>query len=171
MDRTSIGRGVLLAGHIVVQTGAVIAEMTGVHHFSRIGRFCRVGPRTPVRRDVPPFTDFYSEDYYWDPPMVRGLHEAGLAAANLSGADEAQLRKALQWLFDDESAMATKIEQIAASGPMAEELAYVCQFCRESLDGLYGRYRERFRGQLPPEAHEVLGADLLETIQRKMACR
>ena len=73
----------LLAGHVVVETGAVIEAMTGIHHFVRVGRYARVGPRTPVRRDVPPYADFYSEDYYWDPPMVRGLHEAGIQAAGL----------------------------------------------------------------------------------------
>jgi len=67
--------------------------------------------------------------------------------------------------------MATKIDQIEAQGPMSDELAYLCRFCRESLAGLYGRYREQFRGQIPPEAFELLPRELLNTIQGKMSCR
>ncbi len=167
-DRTRLGRGVLLAGHIVVQSGAAIGEMVGVHHFSRVGRFSRVGPRTPVRRDVPPFVDFYSEDYYWDPPMVRGLHEAGIAAARLPTTIEAQLRAALVWLFEDESAMTPKLDVLEAQNTDNPELAYLLQFCRQSLSGVYGRYREHFRGQIPPEAEEYLPRELLALVKIRM---
>lgn len=163
-----IGRGVLMAGHVVVQSSAVVESLTGIHHFTRIGRYARVGPRTPVRRDVPPFVDFYSEDYYWDPPMVRGVHEAGIAAARLTPQAEAELRKALATIFNDESAMATQLDQVEAAGPLSPELKNLCRFCRESLEGLYGRYREKFRGQIPPEAEEFLPPELLDSIRREM---
>ncbi len=83
-DRATLGRNVLLAGHVLVQTGAVIEDMVGAHHFTTIGRYARVGPRTPVRRDVPPFTDYFSPDHERIPPAVRGVHEAGIRAAGLS---------------------------------------------------------------------------------------
>lgn len=171
-DRAYVGWAVLLAGHIVLETGSRVEDMTGIHHFTRVGRFARVGPRTPVRRDVPPFTDFYSEDYYWDPPMVRGLHEAGLAAAGLADGAEARLRLALQLLFEDETAMTTKLDQLEAAGVDDEpELAHLCRFCRQSLSGLYGRYREMFRGQIPPEAEQYLPADVLAEIRKEASCQ
>lgn len=168
-SRTHIGRGVLLAGHIVVQEGAAVEAMTGVEAFARIGRFSRIGPRTPVRRDVPPFADYYSTDYYWDPPSIRGLHEAGIVAAALPKDQEQRLRDALGWLFDRDAAMATKLDLLERGDP-DPHLAYVCQFCRESLSGLYGRYRSLFRGQLPPEARQYLPTWLLETIEKEMQC-
>jgi len=54
-DRTHIGPAVLLAGHIRVETGVVLEEMVGIHHFTTIGCFSRIGARTPVTHDVPPF--------------------------------------------------------------------------------------------------------------------
>lgn len=170
-DRARLGPKVLLAGHIVVQTGAVIENMVGVHHFSRIGRYARVGPRTPVRRDVPPYVNFYSEDYYWDPPMVRGVHEAGIAAAPITPDGRTQLRKALAELFEDEAAMASKLARMEQAQSLTEEISALCQFCRESLAGQYGRFRERFRGQLPPEAQEFLPPELLEVIREETQCR
>ncbi len=166
-DHTHLGWQVLLAGHIVVQTGAVIKEMTGVHHFARIGRYARVGARTPVRRDVAPYVDYFGEDYYESAPRVRGLHEAGIAAAHLTEAAEAKLREVFRWLFEDESAMAVKLDQLDDRGTLVPEVACVGQFCRESLAGHYGRYREQFRGQIPPEADELLSPELRAEIEAK----
>jgi len=155
-----LGRMVQLAGHIRVHDGAVIEEMTGVQHFVTIGRHARVGPRTPVRRDVPPYTSFYSENYDWDaPPAVRGVHEAGIAAAGLAADEEKELRRALRELFDDEFALQTKIEQLVNMG-VEGEVAQLCQFIQRSLRGVYGRHRELYRGKVPPEAYPHLPPEL-----------
>ncbi len=165
-----LGGKVLLAGHIFIDVGAVVGDMTGVHHFVRIGRYAYVGPRIPVRRDVPPYVRFYSEHAYWGHPMIRGVHEAGMAAAALGERNESLLRKALADLFDDPAAMAGKIDTVenATTDP---EVAYVCRFCRECLDGHFGRYRERFRNQIPPEADAYLPDSLLKMIRKESSCR
>ncbi len=155
-DRVYLGRSVLLAGHIRVQTGARIEDLSGVHHFVTVGRFARVGAHTPVRRDVPPFTDFHSFDHDWDsPPTVCGVHEAGIAGANLPREQEKELRFALKELFDEEAALQNKIEQLVNMG-VEGEAARLCDFCLRSLQGLYGRCRELYRGQAAPEAKRHL---------------
>jgi UDP-N-acetylglucosamine acyltransferase len=158
-DHVQLGRSVLLAGHIHVQTGAVIGDLCGLHHFVTIGRYARVGPRTPVRRDVPPFTDFRSdsEDGPAQPAVV-GIHEAGVRAAALKREEEKELRLVLRELFDDESALQTKIEQLVNMG-VEGAAARLCEFCNRSLQGVYGRYRELFRGKAPPEAKRYLPRD------------
>jgi UDP-N-acetylglucosamine acyltransferase len=170
-DRIRMGRKVLLAGHIVLRTGAVIDDMTGSHHFTQIGRGAHIGPRTPVTRDVPPFVHYYSEDYYWDPPMVRGIHDAGLAAAGLAPEQAAQIRWAISELFDSESALAVMLDRVERQQPLFPATAELCEMCRQSLSGLYGRYREQFRNQIPPEAAEFLPPWLLEQVQKEAPCR
>lgn len=167
-NHTYLGRSVQLAGHIRVQSGAVVEELAGLHHFVTIGRYARVGPRTPVRRDVPPFTDFFSEDYGWSPPSVRGIHERGIASARLSPEEEAELRRALHDLFEDESALQTKIEQLENLGVEGEAKA-LCEFCQQSLQGRFGRFRESFRGQVPPEVLDVLPKERLAELQRRVS--
>jgi UDP-N-acetylglucosamine acyltransferase len=157
-DRATLGRHVLLAGHVLVQAGAVIGDLAGAHHFTTIGRFARVGARTPVRRDVAPFTNFYSENHENTPPAVRGVHEDGVKAARLSPSEETELRKALRELFEDEMALQTKIEQLVNMG-VEGEAAALCEFCQKSLQGVYGRARELLRGQTPPEALKYWPAD------------
>ena len=160
-------RKVLLAGHIVIEPGAIVESMTGIHHFVRLGRYCRIGTRTPVRRDVPPYVHYYSHDYYWDPPMVRGIHDEGIAAAGLPPRQAARLREALQTLFGHSTAMAPKLDAMEAAGELDPEVAHLCRFCREGLDGTYGRYRERFRNQVPPEAERYLPPALVTLIRKE----
>jgi UDP-N-acetylglucosamine acyltransferase len=165
-DHAVLGRAVLLAGHVLVQSGAVMEDQAAAHHFVTIGRYARVGPRTPVRRDVPPFTNFYSENHEQSPPAVRGVHGAGIKAAKLSPSEEAELHKALRELFEDETALQTKIEQLVNMG-VEGEAAALCEFCQRSLQGVYGRYRELFRGQMPPEALRYLPADVISQWRNK----
>jgi UDP-N-acetylglucosamine acyltransferase len=157
-DATRLGRSVLLAGHIRAERGAIIDDLAGVHHFVTIGRYARVGARTPVRRDVPPYTLFAGGD--GTAPAVRGTHEAGLADADLADAERRDLRRALADLFADESALQTKIEHLVNMG-VEGEVAALCEFCQRSLRGVFGRHREVYRGQSPPEARRHLPADVV----------
>lgn len=164
-NRTHIGRNALLAGHIHVQTGAVVGDLVGVHHFVTVGRFARIGPGSPVRRDVPPFTYFCHTGDFGSTPTTRGIHEEGIAAARLDEEEEKELRRALSELFEDEAALQTKIEQLVNLG-VEGEAAELCLFCQQSLKGVFGRYRELFRGKIPPEAYEYLTPEKRSKIER-----
>lgn len=163
-NKTTLGRNVLLAGHIKVETGAVIEDAAGAHHFVTIGRYARVGARTPVRRDVPPYTFFMSMEYDAT-PMVCGIHEEGIRASQLGSDEEKELRHALHELFYDEAALQTKIEQLVNLG-VEGEVALLCEFCQQSLQGVYGRYRELFRGKIPPEAMAHLPPEIKAAANR-----
>lgn len=151
-DQTYLGRGVLLAGHVRVNVGAVMEDQSAAHHFTTIGKYARVRARTPVRHDVPPYTDFYSLNPASAAPGVRGIHKDGILRARLPKEEEAELRYALRELFADETALQTKIEQLRNLGVEGEAEA-LCTFCQRSLQGPYGRHREVLRGQCPPESY------------------
>jgi UDP-N-acetylglucosamine acyltransferase len=159
-DRTTIGRNVLLGGHIRVETGSVVGDLAGVHHFVTIGRYARVQSRTPVRRDVPPYTLFGTAGDSTAPPAVLGIHEEGIDAADLPAAEARELRWALRELFAEESALQTKIEHLVNMGAEGE-VAACCEFCQRSLQGQYGRHRAAYRGEIPPEARRYLPAEYL----------
>jgi UDP-N-acetylglucosamine acyltransferase len=164
-DRTRLGPSVLLAGHIRIETGAVVEEMTGVHHFTTIGRFSRVGGGTPVVRDVPPFTYFASLRYYNTPAAVRGCHEAGLRQAGLPAAEAQAVRQAIRELFHNEQALAVAVEKLLARPDLPEAAAVLGEFCRRCLASRFGRCREEYRGRMPPEARAHLPADVLAKIE------
>jgi len=164
-DRVRLGRNVLVAGHTCIETGSVIEDRAGVHQFSTVGQYSRIGPQTPVRRDVPPYVEFRCKSPDQTPSAVTGIHEAGIRAAGLKKDEEKELRYVLHELFDDEAALETKIEQLEKLGVEGEG-AGVCAFCRRSLRGIYGRYRETFRGAAPPEAEQYLPPQWKAMIRR-----
>ena len=163
-DRTHLEAGVLLAGHVRVETGAVIGELTGADAFTTIGRFSRVAPRTPLRRDVPAFSFFSSRGYYTAPGKVLGVNEEGLQRAGLTEAEKEDVRQAAQRLFGDDRALLTKLDQLTARKDLSRPVGELCASCRKSFHGRFGRRREVFRGKLPPEARQFLPADVLASI-------
>jgi UDP-N-acetylglucosamine acyltransferase len=163
-DHTRLCAGVLLAGHIRVEDGAVIEETAGVHHFTTIGRFARVGARTPVRRDVPPFALFASTSYYDTPAAVRGVHEEGLASAGLSEKEKDEVRRAVTRLFEDEQALSIKLPALLEEPGAGWAVRALCQFCQRSLAGHFGRHRETLRGKMPPEARTHLPPEAVAEI-------
>lgn len=165
-DHATLGRIVLLAGHIRVNTGAVLEDMSAVDSFVTIGPYARVGRRTPVRRDVPPFTCFIGQGSDIT-PAVRGIHEEGIAAAHLGPQEQKELRQALTELFIDEGALQTKIEQLVNLG-VEGKVAELCEFCKRSLQGVYGRHRELYRGKIPPEVDQFLPHEWRQTIRRAL---
>ena len=132
----------------------------------RMGKLhARVEPRIPVRRDVPPYTNFGCKGDE-STPAVLGIHEAGIAAAKrLSAEDKKELRLALADLFDNEAALATKIEQLVNLG-VDGEVAALCEFCKRSLQGTYGRHREIYRGTIPPEVDQFAPTEWKTIIRR-----
>lgn len=167
-DKAFLGREVLLAGHVRIQTGAVVGELVGAHHFTTIGRYACVAAQTAVRRDVPPYTLFGRRpDGQTSSPAVIGVHEEGILAAKLSADEEKELRHTMIELFDDESALQTKIEQLVNMG-VEGEAASLCEFCQRSLRGTFGRHREQFRGEAPPEARAYLPPNLRSAVRRAL---
>jgi len=167
-NKTLLGREVLLAGHVRIQTGAAVGELAGAHHFTTVGRYARVAAQTAVRRDVPPYTLFGRRaDGQVSSPAVIGVHEEGILAAKLSADEEKELRHTLAELFDDESALQTKIEQLVNMG-VEGEAAGLCEFCQRSLRGTFGRHREQFRGEAPPEARAYLPPNLRIAARRSL---
>jgi len=165
-DGACLGPCVLLAGHVRVEDGAVIEDSCGAHHFTTIGAYSRVGARTPVRRDVPPFTWFTSFGLYTAPPAPRQADEAGMARAGLEEAVRNRVRQAVERLFADEQALAVTVQKMLAESDLDEPVVRLLEFCRNSLAGKFGRRREAYRGRLPPEAREYLPAEALAEIEK-----
>ena len=156
-DNTYLAPAVLLAGHIRIETGAVLEEMVGVHHFTTIGRFSKVSARTAVTRDVPPFTIFGTgKENPTLPAVILGAHHEGIEKANLQKQDRDALYKAVEEIFCDGSPIRIKIDRILNQRGVSEVVKTLCEFCLKSLSGKYGRQREAFRGKIPPEAREYL---------------
>ncbi|WP_208297351.1 hypothetical protein [Actinophytocola oryzae] len=88
-DRVVVSQRTALAGHVTVETDAVLGGMTAVHQHVRIGRRAMVGALAKVTRDVLPFCAVDG-----NPATHRALNVVGLRRAGASAEDLRVLRQA-----------------------------------------------------------------------------
>jgi len=93
-DSVVIANAVSLAGHIKIESKAVIGGVLGIHQFVHIGKMAMVGGMSRIVKDVPPF--MLVEGH---PCLVRSLNLVGLKRAGLTSADLAILKKAFRILY------------------------------------------------------------------------
>lgn len=90
-DKIVIANAVSLAGHVEIDSQAVIGGMAGFHQFVHVGRLAMVGAMSRIDRDVPPFTLVEGS-----PARVRTLNLVGLKRSGLQNLDEGAAYKALK---------------------------------------------------------------------------
>jgi UDP-N-acetylglucosamine acyltransferase len=156
-DRILLANQVQLAGHVKIETGAVISALVGVHHFVRVGRFCYVGGLTPVRRDVPPFVKFSG-----DPNEVRGVNTEGLKRNGFSDEDVTAIETAYRTLFRKVKNLAAGIRQLQSQSNLNPHAAYLTEFIRQSTENRFGRYGENVRRDTPHQRQRRDSAEVRE---------
>ena len=143
-DDCVVGDKVLLAGHVRVETGAVLGARSGVHQFATIGRLSAVGRAAPVNQDVPPFTridDSASE--------IGGINEEGLRSKGVLEATVAALMEAYRIVWQEglpKPEALARVEQSLSHVPLVLELV---AFLKASDRGRMGRGRDA----APPANH------------------
>lgn len=93
-DFVVVANAVSLAGHVKIESKAVIGGVLGIHQFVHIGRMAMVGGMSRIVKDVPPF--MLVEGH---PCLVRSLNLVGLKRAGLTNADLAILKKGFRILY------------------------------------------------------------------------
>jgi UDP-N-acetylglucosamine acyltransferase len=90
-DKIVIANAVSLAGHVEVESRAVIGGMAGFHQFVHVGELAMVGAMSRIDRDVPPFTLVEGS-----PSRVRTLNVLGLKRAGFQDLEDGTTYKALK---------------------------------------------------------------------------
>ena len=98
-----VGNGVLisncvqLAGHVTVEERAILAGVSAVHQFVKIGRFSFIGGMSRVPKDVPPFVKAVG-----NPIRLYGLNMLGLQRNNFPDPVIRELKRAYRLFFRSE---------------------------------------------------------------------
>ncbi|NET44037.1 acyl-ACP--UDP-N-acetylglucosamine O-acyltransferase [Okeania sp. SIO2B3] len=106
-DSVVIANAVSLAGHVKIESKAVIGGVLGIHQFVHIGQMAMVGGMSRVVRDVPPF--MLVEGH---PCLVRSLNLLGLKRAGLNSADLAILKNAFRILYRSDKLFSEALEEL-----------------------------------------------------------
>ncbi len=141
-DHTILGNNVLLAGHVRVESYAVMNGAAACNHFTTVGYLCYVGGLSRIVHDVPPFTIVEGH-----PSEVRGLNRVGLERHGYSDEQITALKKAFKVIFKKDLTQHKAIEEVESGGPLTSEVRRLITFLREKERGSRGRAREALRNE------------------------
>ena len=142
-DNILLGNQVMLAGHVKIETGAVISAILGVNHFVSIGKYSYVGAMSPVRRDVPPFMKVSG-----DPAEIRGVNVEGLKRNGFSEQDMADIKSAYKKLFRAHKkggCLEDELDKMSRENDLNENVHYLCDFVHKSCQSPNHRALEVLR--------------------------
>ncbi|WP_408955157.1 acyl-ACP--UDP-N-acetylglucosamine O-acyltransferase [Natroniella sp. ANB-PHB2] len=120
-----------LAGHVIVEDSAVIAGLTGVHQFVRIGKMAMVGAGSKVVKDVPPYVLVDGH-----PASVSGINVVGLRRNEVEPGLRRKIKRAYKILYRSNLNMSQAIEKMDQeldSSPMVE---HFLRFLRNAQRGI-----------------------------------
>jgi UDP-N-acetylglucosamine acyltransferase len=120
-----------LAGHVVVEDGAVLGGLTAVHQFVRIGKYAYIGGMTGVAQDVPPYTLIAGERGW-----MHGLNLVGLQRRGFSKEQIKKLKRAYRILWREGLKKDEAIEKVMAEFPDDEQIQHLVNFVKESKRGI-----------------------------------
>ncbi|TAH35972.1 MAG: acyl-ACP--UDP-N-acetylglucosamine O-acyltransferase [Planctomycetota bacterium] len=146
-DEVILSNNVLLAGHVRVESQAIVSGGTAVNHFVTIGTLAMVGGMSRIVKDVAPYMVVEG-----NPARVRGVNTVGLRRRGKSPEAIEQLRDAYRRIFADESPTILAIQEMEARGGLTPELVRLLTFLRDMERGYQGRYREALRRSSGAEA-------------------
>ncbi|HEY9769644.1 MAG TPA: acyl-ACP--UDP-N-acetylglucosamine O-acyltransferase [Coleofasciculaceae cyanobacterium] len=89
-----IANSVAIAGHVQIESMAIISGVLGIHQFVHIGRMAMVGGMSRISRDVPPYMMVEG-----NPARVRSLNLVGLKRRGVKREEIQQLKKAFRLLY------------------------------------------------------------------------
>ncbi len=153
-DQCILANAVMLAGHIRVESCAILSGMVAVHHFVTIGRFAFVGGVSRISQDCPPFmiTQGFAAE-------VRGVNSVGLRRRGFKPETINALREAHRTIWRSGLPKPEALSEIEKRSGGIEEIRALVEFLRASDRGRMGRARESLRTTpLAPEPE----AELLE---------
>lgn len=139
-DEIILGNNVLLAGHVRIESQAIIAGGTAVNHFVTIGTMAMVGGMARVVQDLPPF--MIGEGA---PARARSVNVIGLRRRGRTPESVAQLREAFRKLLADETPMAVALQEMEERTDLHPDTKRLISFLRDMERGFQGRYRESLR--------------------------
>ena len=93
-DEVVIANSVAIAGHVTIESMAVISGVLGIHQFVHIGCLAMVGGMSRISRDVPPYMMVEG-----NPARVRSLNLVGLKRRGFSTEEIQELKKAFRLLY------------------------------------------------------------------------
>lgn len=146
-DGCLLANGSLLAGHVKVESFAIISGWVGIHHFVTIGRHAMIGGASRINQDCPPYMITQGMEAEVKSVNVIGLRRRGFKPEAINA-----LRDAHRLIWRSSLPKPDALSQLENRNGMVPEVRYLIDFLRATDRGSLGRAREALRQ--PPQESE-----------------
>ena len=119
-----------LTGYCVIEDGAFLSGIVGLHQFTRIGRLAMISALSAVNKDVPPYMLCGGR-----PAVIQGLNVVGMRRAGIPAAVRAEIRQAHRFLYRSGLNVPHALEAIEREC-QSQEVAGLVAFVRASQRGI-----------------------------------
>ncbi len=119
-----------LAGHVVLEDHVILGGLSGVHQFTRVGRFVFAAGGSVITQDVAPYCTVQG-----DRAQLVGINTTGLARSGYSEEQIARIKEAYRIVFRQKLGLKEASQQVRAQLGGHPEIDHLVRF----LDGLGDR--------------------------------
>ena len=121
-----IANSVAIAGHVQIESMAIISGVLGIHQFVHIGSMAMVGGMSRINRDVPPYMIVEG-----NPAKVRSLNLTGLKRRGFDRDEIKELKQAFRILYLQKLPLKDAIAQLGQISD-GKHIQHLCNFARQS---------------------------------------
>jgi UDP-N-acetylglucosamine acyltransferase len=132
-DGCVMANAATLAGHVTVESHAILGGLCAVHQFTRIGAHAMVGGGTLVGMDIPPYTIATGDRR---DARLRGLNLVGLKRHNIGDEAVSALKKAYKILVLSDMKLQDALVRIKTEVPPCPELDHFVSFIESAQRGI-----------------------------------
>lgn len=126
-----MANSVAVAGHVLVEDGAVIGGLSGLHQFTRVGRQAMVGACSYVTNDVPPYVLAEGK-----PVRARGVNITSLRRSGMSAGERMEIQRAFKVIYRSGLNRSQALARIVEGGEPSPALAHLIKFIQSSERGV-----------------------------------
>lgn len=126
-NQVIMANAVNMAGHVRIESRAVIGGVCGIHQFVHIGELSMIAGCSRIVHDVPPYMLVEGT-----PSRVRVLNQVGLKRAGITSEESQSLKKAFRILYRSGLGLERALSQVDLL-PKSQYLHHLSEFMRQSM--------------------------------------
>ncbi|MCL5278193.1 MAG: acyl-ACP--UDP-N-acetylglucosamine O-acyltransferase [Deltaproteobacteria bacterium] len=134
-DEVIFANGATLAGHVTVESMAILGGLIAIHQFARIGKLAMVGGGRNGGQDVPPFAVASG-----DRARLYGINLIGLRRRGYTKEKILLIERAYRLLFRSTMGLADAVKKVNDEFPPDPDIRHIVEFVQTSTRGVC-RYR------------------------------
>jgi UDP-N-acetylglucosamine acyltransferase len=130
-DHVIMANGASLAGHVHLNSHAILGGFTLVHQFTQIGQYSFAAMGSAITQDIPPFVMVGGK-----PTRPHGINSVGMERNGISPEDIRLIRKAYKIIYKMNLRLEDAIDQMEDLAGESKELSDMVSFLRNVSRGI-----------------------------------